>query len=356
MVREAYQDILETEGRVLAEGGSREQAMAAGAKKLSELLAGLGFSSYDEFMWTAIAAEMKTRESRRSEGDTAAAYSPVVSGGSGEADGQGQRDRLVAAYQHCRKLDRQMGNLFSKLDTFSRFGDEIAGKTKFILSLGEEIRLLSINAEVQSAKLGDTGATLSVVAAKLGEHSETGTQTIARLNTHMDEIAPMISDLVFNAIISKLKIEMATCFIGEVLGNTDGDASEDDARDDARLQANIGMLVQSFLGTARDILSALDKLQHSLRLVDQQAGHMDKFIRILSTINLAGKIETARSQSAQAFTTIFEQVQGQTQRAESQIEEFIKLICENTTQLASVDQLDGLDERTFSKLQALVEH
>jgi PAS fold len=353
IVQNVYKDILEVEKSAQSAGMSSKDIMNSGSERLLELLEGLGFSTYDKFMWAAISAEMTARESRRTKEDTQNPTEKLPPPDTHPADNQDHHDRLTTAMRYCQKLDNQLGHLFSRLDTFSQFGDQIASKTEFILRLGAEIRLLSINAEVQSAKLGDTGAVLSVVAANLGTHSDTGTHTISRLNDRLDEIAPIISGLVFNAIASKLKIEMATHFIQEILADSHHDDAEDDTPDHAELQANVALLIQSFLETARGITSSLNQLHASLEKVDQEAGRMSKFIRTLSVINLAGKIETARSETAQAFTTIFEQVQAQTQKADSEIVGFLELINENTAQLASVDKLD---DRVFNELETLVKH
>lgn len=344
-VQKAYREVLDIESRAQAKGQSSKDIMLAGTKRLVDILSGLGFASYDEFMWAALAAEMTSRELKRSRGEIefAAAKQP-------ELNEQDDRDQLATVYRHCMKLDKQLSILFSKLDTFSKFSDEVAPKADAILRLGEAIRLITLNAETQSAKLGDSGAALSAVASKLGEHSKAGTDTIALLNSRISELAPIISDLVFNAIVSKLKIEMATSFLDEILAGDDGPGL--DTSSAPELYTNVSILIKSFLDTGSGIIDVLSHLQSNLAAVDKEAGVMSKFISTLNVINLIGKVETARSDSTQAFTAIFDRVQQETYQAESELSDFLRLIGENAAQLATMDELDV---REFAGLEAALE-
>ena len=351
VIQNAYKAILEVENRVKEKGRPSKEVIAAGTNKLIELLNDLGFPSYNEFMWASLSAEMTLRESKQNNDSPKIDETKLSRLGVQKKVGPELQDQLLAIYRHCKKFDKLLSVLFSKLDTFSRFGNEITSKTDFILKLGEEIRLLSMNAEIQSAKLGDSGAALRVVASKLGHHSITGTNTISRLNQHLTKLAPIISNLVFNAIASKLKIEMASHFLVEILEKTNQVDIETSTSTNSTLNIHINLLIQSFLETARKMLAALNHLQRNLGAVDQETSKMRKFMHTLAVINLAGKIETARSDTAQAFTTIFEQVQAQTHEAESELSEFLQLICENTAQLTTLNELD---ERMFYEFETLL--
>ncbi len=350
-VQRAYQDVLEVERLAASNGGTSKEVMEAGHARLVELLATLGFASYDAFMWSALSTEMTIRERRRKEGERtrADALTPRPVAASGTPDRQ--LDHIPAVYRHCIKLESQLSVLFSKLDTFSHLGAEISPKTDFILRLGEQIRLLSTNAEIQSARLGESGAALSAIASQLGHHSTSGTQTIARLNSKLTKLEPIISALVFNTTVAKLKIEMTTHFLEETIRCDDAPDIDTNLGRHVELRKNIHLLIQSFLTTAREILSAINHLQGHLGAVDQEAGNMEKFIHTLNMINLTGKIETARSDATRSFTAIFEQVQNQTHAAEREISEFLDLINVNTAQLASINDMD---ERTFSRLESLM--
>lgn len=353
IIQGAYKELLEVEKSVATAGGTTKEAMEAATARLVELLGGLGFRSYDEFMWAALREEMTAREAGLRGGTVDPQdVTPSTAEAQGAA-GAGEREQMAAVLRQCKRLDTQLGVLFSKLDSFSRFGDEIAPKTEFILRLGEEIRLLSMNAEIQSAKLGDSGATLSVVAAKLGQHSSTGAGTISRLNSRLVELAPNIAGLVFGTIVSKLTIEMTIGFLDEILVTEGPDDAHRGATDARELRDNAVLLIRSFLDKAGDILATITSLKASMGAVDREAGRMDKFVRTLAVINLAGKIETARSDTARAFNTIFEQVQAQTREAETKLSEFAQLIRDNTAQLGSIEEMDA---HTYADLRAWIDH
>lgn len=339
-VQTLYAQTLKIESRLESEGRPSKEVMAAGMEHLVEALGELGYDSYDAFMWEALAAEMKSREAMRSQESAEHEVSNSSTPPNTERERAGGGERLTRLHQQCKTLDQQLGTLFSKLEIFSHFGDEIAPKAEFILRLGEQIRMISINAEIQSSKLGDSGAALSMVAARLGDHSHNGAETISNLNQQIIVLGPTIADLIFNTIVSKLMIETVAYFLNEITGEQNPDEVDKDAADQADCNASITTLISSFLDSAQSITDTIHQLQGNLFEVNKEAGKMSKFISTLNAINLIGKVETARSDSTQAFSTIFERVHKESQEAETVLAEFLELIKTNTSELASIDTPD----------------
>jgi aerotaxis receptor len=340
-VQSLYAQTLKIESRLESKGRPSKEVMEAGMSHLVKVLGELGYDSYDAFMWEALAAEMKSREAMRRresmEQQASDSSTPPTSTPRKRTVGD---HRLTQLHQQCGVLDRQLGTLFSKLDIFSRFGEEVAPKAEFILRLGEQIRMISTNAEIQSSKLGDSGAALSMVAARLGDHSHAGAETISNLNEQIAVLGPTISDLIFNTIVSKLKIEMVTYFLDEITACQNPDDIGEDAAAQTDRNASITTLISSFLDSAQSITNTIGQLQGNLFEVNKEASKMSKFITTLNAINLIGKVETARSDATQTFSNIFDSVQKQSREAEAVLAEFLELIKTNTSELASIDTLN----------------
>jgi len=355
IVKKAYADVLEVELRAEAEGNSRKDAIKAGVDRMVQLLGGLGFASYDEFMWAALPAEMTSRESHRGSGLQNAVGEPQYKYTGAPVQRTADRERLVALMRKSMRLDQQLCALFSKPGTFTQMRDQIIPKSDFILRLGNAIRLLSINAEVEAAKLGSAGAALGMVAERLGSHAVEGIATISRLNTRLHTLTAPISKLIFNSLVSKIQIEMTASFVGEILAVEPGADTADtaDAGDAGcnDLLKSVDLLTETFLGTARQILPSLDQLLEDLGRVDREINDLRKFMRTLRFIYFTGKIETARHSDAASFTTIFEQVKSRIGESDVVLDEFLEMIEANITDISTIG---NLDDRMFDELDALI--
>lgn len=344
-VRDVYARVLQVERDTEAAGGSRKDVIAAGVACLTQNLLDLGFANYDEFMWAALTAEMTHRQvmiaEQPSETPPQRTYDKRSAGRSDAA----RRDRMRSLFAKSCRLESQLGNAFARPGTFSQLRDEIVPRAEFIHKLGRSIRMLSLNAEVEAARLGQSAAALAMVAERLGVCSGEGIEVIASLNARLHQLIAPISQVVFAALVSKVQIEMTASFVREILLTP-----ADQSTSDAELYASVNLLTQAFLKTSRDILPAIAALQSELNLAEKEVTSLWSFIRTLRFIYFTGRVETVRTTDAQAFANIFDQVRTKITESEKVLGEFLDSIQANSKQIASLGRLDG---KLFDELDQL---
>ena len=333
VVQGAYAKLLQVEQEATAAGASPKEAMDASAGKLMELLASLGFPSYDEFMWAALTAEMTSRSKLLAAGDS---DGTVTEPGrrSAKTSAMSDRERLLALFARSQVLDRQLGDLFARPGTFSQLRNEIIPKANFIVRIGSDIRVQSINAQIEASRLGESARALAMVAERLGKHAGEGIATVEELNGRLRKLTTPIAELIFNSMVSKIQIEMAASFVREIL------ATADDAHGDAEraqnLATNLQLLFRSFLDTARRTPAALQQLQGELARVGKEIQELCRFMRTLHFIYFTGKVETARQNNSQSFITIFDQIKAMIHESDtvlSQLQE--QIIASNSVRSAT---------------------
>jgi methyl-accepting chemotaxis protein len=223
--------------------------------------------------------------------------------------------------------------------------DQVVPKSDYFLKMGRAIRLQSVNAEVQAARLGETGQALAMVAERLSRYAGEGAQTVGQLNTKLRDLIKPIATLVFDAMVSKVQVEMAAGFVREIL---DG---QHDASEQARLNDNLQLLFQEFLARARGVPQALHLLQGELAGIDREIRDLGQFTRTMHFIYLTGKIETARHDSAQSFAAIFEEIRRMIEQADKVLAELGDSILANQKQ---IKLLGRIDTAAFDKLDQML--
>lgn len=338
-VQQAYAAVLQTEQSASSNGASSQASMDAGAEHMMQLLGSLGFDSYDSFMWAALSAEMVSRNQSRHASQTNAA--PAAQHITQDA----RCIRLLDLFQTARTIEGQLARVVADPGTFAQLRDQIIPKSDFVLDIGQSIRLQSVNAEIQAARLGERALALASVAERLSIHASEGTGTVAQLNHRLLQLVSPLAKLVFNAMVSQVQIEMAAGFVHEILN------AEHDPSEDANLRENLDLLFQTFLTTVRQVPLALNELQLELANVDSDVAKLDKFMHTLRFIYLAGKIETSRHSEAQSFAAIFEEINSMMDKAGKVLKELQQQVGINRQQISQIGQID---DQHFDDLESLL--
>lgn len=338
IVKGAYQAVLEEEEQAKALGAPSKTIMDAGAEKLMQLLGSLGFKTYDQFLWAALSAEMASRHEKL--GDSAAHREIVIQPGDDE-----EHKRLAALFNGAIALERKLGDVVANPQTFEQLSEQIIPKSDFVMGMGQDIRLQSVNAEIQAARLGETAMALAQVAENLSKHAVMGTQTVENLNKKLGVLGEPISQLVFQAMMSKVQIEMAAAFVHEIIGG------KHDASEHHRLIENLRLLFRTFIRTSRHVPAMLKELTRELDHVEKHVQELDKFLKTLRFVYLAGKIETARHSNAMSFAQIFEEIYRMIHRADDVLGELLDALHANRSQIES---LVSIDAKHFDQLQSLL--
>ncbi|HYF28048.1 MAG TPA: PAS domain-containing protein [Baekduia sp.] len=294
VAREIYADVRAVEQRI--EGSDprkRKEAIAAGAERLSELLAQAGYPTYDDFMNAALPAEVTGREAalrgtERRDLAQVPADAPAA---------------LAGILRSCSAATGFLDGMVANLDRFRRLGEELAGRSQLVAELAGDIRLFSLNAIVASARLGGDGAPLGVVAGELRSCSDHAGPVIEELRGDIGETVRVLGDLGFRTAAARLQTEMVATFVQDVLAEGAG-------ADTVVEELNV-------LATCLD--EGFARLLQARTALDERVGTLSGNVRrvegdlgVLRALEINGRVEAARlgdTASVEAlFHTIAEQV------------------------------------------------
>lgn len=340
VIQQAYQAVLQEEQRAKSGGANSKEIMDAGATKLMELLGSQGYTTYDEFLWATMTAEMESRGANLRDHPSGACSSNDAA-----EQQQDDQQRLVALLRGAVTVERRLGDVIARPETFSELRKQIIPKSEFIMAMGQAIRLQSVNAEAHAARLGERAKALAQVAENLSSQAGLGAETIAKLNQKLQQLVRPIAELVFNAMVSKVQIEMANAFVREIL---DG---RHDASEHGRLIENLDLLFRTFLQTVRGVPEALGRLTGELGGVEKEVQELERFLHTLHFIYIAGMIETARDEKARSFEAIFEQINEMINRADGILNELLDSVKANREQIQS---LSTINASHFDRLESLL--
>lgn len=340
-VEQAYARALDAEQTAAKAGANSRDIMDAGAASLMQDLATLGHDSYDRFMHAALAAELASRNEKLGKArETLADHHRKPA-----KETDPQRRRLLALLDGASRLDDQLGGVIADPSTFGHLRDQVIPKSDYFQKMGRAIRLQSVNAEVQAARLGDAGRALAMVAERLSSYAGAGAQTVGQLNEKLRQLIDPIATLVFDAMVSKVQVEMAAGFVREIIDGTH------DASEQTRLSDNLHLLFTQFLSRARRVPRALDQIQADLAGIDRELKELGQFTRTMHFIYLTGKIETARHDQAQSFAAIFEEIRRMIEQANKVLEELLDSITMNQQQIKLLGRIDA---SAFDRLDQLL--
>lgn len=303
-VREAYARTVAAEQTALDAGDSPPVAMEQGLGRLLIELESLGFDSYDRFMRTALITELGLRDQAlAAERNGSSAARRLVNGSSAHSHDISEDDLHVAArldeiHRTCVDLTGRLAELVANGGSLTGLRGEILPKAQAILELGETIRLLALNAEIESNRLGEVAAALRAIAEQLGGDANAGKRIVDQLAQRLRALLDPIEVVLFDVVLATLKVEMVGVFVAEIL------ADRVDATDPRH--RSVALLVETFLDSAERIVPGLIALEDRLAGVDEEMVRLRRFLRTLNYVQLAGRIESSRNERVAVFQGIFD--------------------------------------------------
>lgn len=96
-------------------------------------------------------------------------------------------DTLAITAQDITHSQHELSNRINNIDTAT---SEISDVLKSITSIADKTKLIGLNASIETARLGNAGRSISIVANEirtLSEHTKQTTRQIEQLNTHITE-------------------------------------------------------------------------------------------------------------------------------------------------------------------------
>jgi PAS domain S-box-containing protein len=326
-VKSLYASILEVEIQKEQELGKRK-GLNASEEYLLEKLSEWGFESYEEFMWDALKKEMANRE--------------------GEIDKTRLANELASAHVPADRIQLQatLGQMFARLEKLSELHDVLNEHSSYMIDLAGAILLLSLNAQVGSAKLDESDASLSVIAEQMGEQARLGESELQQVQSVVQKLNRTLQQLNFEIISSKLKVEMANNFLAESGENKSGDNEAQQLHEkDARK-----ILFDSYVPNLKSIIELINQLPGNMQTLKGQVEKIEKFIQVLRLIHTTGKVEIAKMKDdARTFMTTFGDLMSEIQSAQKMLNVLSGIIYDNDSTVEhyvqNKEEIEGVMEQ-----------
>lgn len=270
------------------------EAMQAAEDLLLGALRERGFASYDAFMRVLLHVELKSRDAAIAQ-HRLTLFPAELTGGSDDARGASLRAIHASGVTAYRQIDL----LYAQLDEFAALNDKLAEKSTFVLGLTREFRFIAFNAALRSARLGEDGRSLIVIAdylntvsARLGGAVETLTQRIGAISDKLRQV-------IFNLAAARLQLEMVLGFGAELhaIGGQEPAAT--------RRQRMIEDLQLAFAETIERAVRTLVELERDLGLLGDSSADLRRLVLTLQVAQVGGLVEACRLNEDDSFTVMF---------------------------------------------------
>ncbi|MDR2380080.1 MAG: hypothetical protein LBE08_02705 [Bifidobacteriaceae bacterium] len=256
-----YGQALPIEHNAKNHGANRSGIATAGLTSLAEMLAGAGFPSYDEFMYTALPAETQTRvvlSARRT-------YRP-------EAHGD-----IADILNNAVALDEHIGDLLGRLDSLQHLAEALqAGSAQLggTVAALAEVTQVSLNASQQVAAHAPTLASTANAMTRVGAGAE---RVITPLPDRLSQVRRGVMELRFRIALAQLHNDMVINF---ALENLDGFAPPEGL-------LYVPLLCYALADDVEAVASGLEGAQGVLNEVGAQVesagAHLGQFQKFLTT-------------------------------------------------------------------------
>ncbi|WP_445665217.1 PAS domain-containing protein [Fodinibius sp. AD559] len=306
-VQRIYRNTLKYEKKKETELGKRK-GMYQSEEYIIKALKEEGYSSYDDFMWNALKKEMRNRENEL------------------EKQNFDFFEEAQNVPSHLKALQMVLGKLFTRLESLSNLHDVLLEHSDYMLKLSRSILLLSINAQVSSARLDGSDDSISVVAENMGMQTQKGEEQLLDIQGLVKELNELLRSLNFDIISSKLQVEMANSFLHELTG----EQNIDNFNQEITGETTIDLLYHGFVPKLTSIQKSVRQLPRYIRDLRSQVDGIEKFLQILRYIHTTGKIEVSKmTQKASSFKTTFQDLIAEVDSAQTRLEELSDVLYNN---------------------------
>jgi aerotaxis receptor len=306
-VKRIYDDTLKFEKRKERELGKRK-GMYEAEEFLLEKLQQEGYDSYDEFMWDALEQEMRNRES-------------VL-----RKKGFKFSDKVQDVPEYLLNLQSVLGDLFDRLESLGVLHDILMEHSEYMLKLSRSILLLSLNAQVGSAKLENEDDSITVVAENMGLQTQKGEVELLEIQDIVKKLNKLLRSLNFDIISSKLQVEMTNSFLDEL------QRGENSENFDQILSGEkaINLLFCGFGPKLQSIEENVRQLPDYIKKLRSQVEEIERFLHVLRYIHITGKIEVSKmNEKTNSFKTTFQELIREVESAETRLNELSDAIYDN---------------------------
>lgn len=306
-IKELYKDILENEQQLEA-STDRKKAIKASVAYLNKKLKDQGYSDYSDFMWKALQTEIQNREEQLPPfSDRLKKYK------NGHIDG----DMI--------ELAEVVNDLFISLKKLEHIETGLIEHSDKIIHLSGSILLLSLNAQVGSAKMKSSDSSLSVIAEKMGEQATYGENVLNDLKDLIVALRGLSAEISFHIMYTKLQVEMTIDFLNELTNEKSGQTETGITSDEA-----VDILKSAYIPQIKSIRHNLKTIPQNLQGIFKRIEQVERFIMTLRFIHITGKVEISRiHDDKSSFATTFHELIGEIQSAESYLKSLTTIKLDN---------------------------
>ncbi len=300
VVEQLYREMVQRETESAAARLDAKAAMEASENWLLEALRARGFESYDAFMRGLLHDELKSRDAALATGRLALFPQEL----SGRDDRDPLWSCLAAIHASALKSYAQINLLYAQLDQFTLINQQLAEKSGSVLGLTKDFRFVAFNAALRSARLGEEGRSLSVIAEYLNGCSTHASGAVGDLITRIGAISARLRAIVFDFAAARLQIEMVLVFCAELAAGR----HETEVPGAANRQQMILDLQSAFADTANRAVLALGGLADDLRGLSGSSEEMRRMVLTLQVAQVGGLVEASRLRNDDSFVTMFDEL------------------------------------------------
>ncbi|SMC09265.1 methyl-accepting chemotaxis protein [Nitratiruptor tergarcus] len=338
LIPNLYKEILEVELK-----NDMESAHAF----LMEKLHALGFETYEDFSKRAFFEEIESREKLLDNQNNVSCQTDLTQVNNKNI---GFIDLLCNLQTIFFRLNRYFNEIFGKVNLFLNLNEELNKKSKFIYELAEDIRLLSLNASIESYKIKKDGVSFSTLSHEMRKNAELSERKILQLSKIIENTKKDIEDIGFNILSSKLIIEMITFFIKEMIQNLSQASLSHEKQQE--VINNINELFELLRIYAKHLAINVDKSKSQLRSMYYNIQELNVLINRLDFIHINGLIESAHTkEEGGGFTIIFSQMLKLIEAAKSEIINLETSIYSASEENQNVNLITQIAQRKIMKLQ-----
>ena len=320
---------------------------------LQKKLEALGFRNYEEFAKRAFFEEIQSRENilqTTKNGTCQVDLSTVL------AENMQFIELLCNLETVFFRINRYFNEIFSKVQLFLSLNEELNKKSNFIYELAEDIRLLSLNASIESYKVKKEGVSFSTLSHEMRKNAELSERKILQLSDIIENTRKDIEDIGFNILSSKLIIDMITFFITEMITNFSHAIVEKAKQQE--IVRNIEELFTLLRLYASNLSTNIQASKNQLRAMFYNIQELNVLINRLDFIHINGLIESAHTKEDEGggFTIIFSQMLKLIEAAKQEIINLETSITQATEENLTVSLITQIIEEKIKKILRQYQH
>ena len=316
-------------------------------KYMLQRLKEMGFESYEEFAKKAFFEEILSREEILTSDEIKGCQ---VDLNSVTPENMEFIETLCTLQTLFYRINRYFNEVFNKVNLFLNLNEELNKKSKFIFELAEDIRLLSLNASIESYKVKKEGVSFSTLSHEMRKNAELSERKIVQMSELIDDTKKDIEEIGFSILTSKLIIEMIVFFLKEMIHNLSNSAIEEEKK--REVIQNINELFKLLAHYSHGLSQNIYHTKSKLRSVYYNIKELNVLINRLDFIHINGLIESAHTESdGGGFNIIFSQMLKLIEAAKNEIINLETSIADATEENLTVSLITDIAQEKIEKIK-----